>query len=475
MEILLNIIYYIVPFIILLGILVFVHEFGHFIVARMLGVSVAAFSIGFGKELWSKTDKYGTRWKVSAIPLGGYCQFLGDADASSSTAEDGLEKLTDEQKKHAFALQSAWKKLAIVLAGPGFNYLFAILVFIGIFYSFGKIVYPSVVGSVLPGEAADTAGIKAGDTIISVNGVKTPDFQAISNEVALAPVDNVKVEIERPLTVNLQSELTKIPNRNGSFREEKIVGIISMRYEIDKETGKKIPAPAVVGNIFKGSAAERAGVARGDIIDSINGAAVSNFDEFRDYIAAHQDEPLEIKFRRPLVIDVVLKDTSFDAGNGQKVKRRMLGIQSSPDIVFTEKNMGFVRAVEAGCVEAWNLTVTTLRSVGQMITGQRGGKEVGGIIRIAEMSGDISKNAGLVSFIYFMALLSVNLGLINLLPIPVLDGGHVVIYLGELITRRELKAEIKDYIFKFGLLIILAIMVLATWNDVVHLISRWFD
>ena len=150
MDFIINTVYYILPFIILLGILVFVHEFGHFIVARLLGVQVEAFSIGFGKELWSRVDKKGTRWKLSLIPLGGYCQFLGDADASSSTTNENLQNLSEEEKKKVFALQSPWKKIAIVVAGPLFNYLLAVLLFIGMFYAYGKITYPSVVGEVMP-------------------------------------------------------------------------------------------------------------------------------------------------------------------------------------------------------------------------------------------------------------------------------------------------------------------------------------
>ncbi|MBR2033536.1 MAG: site-2 protease family protein, partial [Alphaproteobacteria bacterium] len=147
MEIIFNIIHYVIPFIILLGILVFVHEFGHFIVARISGVEVSAFSIGFGKVLWSKRDKKGTEWKISAIPLGGYCQFLGDEEASSSTSNTA--KLSDEQKKRAFAFQKPYKKLAIVLAGPGFNYLFAILIYTFLFAFLGRITFPPVVGEVL--------------------------------------------------------------------------------------------------------------------------------------------------------------------------------------------------------------------------------------------------------------------------------------------------------------------------------------
>lgn len=475
MEILLNIVYYIVPFVILLGILVFVHEFGHFIIARSLGVSVSDFSIGFGKELWSRTDKYGTKWKLCAIPLGGYCQFLGDADASSSTTDKAVEELSEEDKKHAFPYQKRWKKLAIVVAGPAFNYLFAILVFIGIFYCCGKIVYPSVVGGVMEGEAADMAGIKVGDHIVGINENPVADFQALSNEVALSATDEIKVKIERPLTIKLKTQEVELPFAHKKTRKEKILGLMSVPAKYDEKIKDFLPSPPVVGNVIAGSSAEAAGFRKDDMLDSINGVAIQDFTQLKEYVAAHLDDEFEIRLRRPLTLTAVLKETAFDAGDGKKIKRRMLGVQSVAGIIFSEDKMTFTEAVKSGFDEAYILTATTLRAVGQMITGQRGGKDVGGIIRIAEMSGDVSKSGGLIGFLYFMALLSVNLGLINLLPIPVLDGGHVIIFLCEMVIRRDLKPKIKDYIFKFGFLIILAIMILATWNDVVHLINRWFD
>ena len=387
METFVNILYYVVPFIILLGILVFVHEFGHFIIARLLGVKVVAFSIGFGKELWSHTDKKGTRWKISAIPLGGYCQFLGDADASSSTTDSELANLSEAEKAMAFPLQKTWKKLAIVVAGPLFNYLLAVLIFIGIFFAFGRFVHPSVVGGLVEGGAAAEAGIMVGDEILSVNGKATPDFQTLSNEILLSETDEASVEIKRPLTT------------------------------LEPEDGAE------------------------------------NY--------------------RILNLTVKLKDTDYEDKVGGKTKRRMLGVQSTPELAFSEK-LNFPQAIIAGFEETYNITAMTLRGVWQMITGQRGGKDVGGIIRIAEMSGDVSKTGGLIGFIYFMALLSVNLGLINLFPIPVLDGGNIVIFLIEMVVGHDLKENIKDYIFKFGLLVILAIMLLATWNDILHLANRLF-
>lgn len=472
MEILTNILYYVIPFIILLGILVFVHEFGHFIIARMLGVKVVAFSIGFGKELWSHTDKKGTCWKISAIPLGGYCQFLGDADASSSTSDKALAKLSKKEKAMAFPLQKTWKKLLIVVAGPLFNYLLAILIFIGIFFAYGRMVHPSVVGGVIEVGAAAEAGIVKGDEILSINGKPTPDFQTLSNEVMLSQSDEADVEIKRPITVTLQTEELEVEQCNVT-QKEKLIGVRSIAANINPETGEKERVPVIIDYVMVDSPADKAGIVKGDVLESINGVELKYFDELKQYVEQHSDENLEIKGHRMLNLKVTLKDTDYEGDVGGKTKRRMLGVQSTPEMAFSEK-LSFTEAVTAGFQEAYDITAMTLRGVWQMITGQRGGKDVGGIIRIAEMSGDVSKTGGLIGFVYFMALLSVNLGLINLFPIPVLDGGNIVIFLIEMIIGRDLKENIKDYIFKFGLLIILAIMLLATWNDILHLANRLF-
>lgn len=471
MSIVINTLYYIIPFIVLLGILVFVHEYGHFIVARILKVTVTDFSIGFGKTLWSRKDKKGTNWKVSAIPLGGYCQFLGDADASSSTVAD-MSALSAEEKAGAFPLQKPWKKLLIALAGPVFNYLLAIVIFIALFYSIGRMVFPPVVGEVIADGAAARAGIVAGDKIVKINGADTPDFNAISTEVSLADQDNITVMVERPMSAELTAEEMAF-SVNGENKKERIIGLLSL--PVSEDNPQEAAVPTVVGNVVTGSAADKAGFLRGDKLVSVNDVPLNSFDDLKNYVSEHLDEVLHIQYVRPLEFNVTLRDTEYDAGDGEKVKRKMLGVLSSQELSFEQTDMSFVTAVKAGFVEAYDLTANTLRAVGQMVTGRRGGKDVGGVIRIAEMSGDISKKGGIISFIYFLALLSVNLGLINLLPIPVLDGGSVVIYLLEMITGREMNAKFKDWIFKFGLLIILAIMVLATWNDVVHLISRWFD
>lgn len=377
MEWLLNIIYYVVPFLVLLGVLVFVHEYGHFIVARKLGVSVSAFSIGFGKELWSTTDKQGTVWKISLIPLGGYCQFLGDGDESSTTEVD-LSKYSEEEQKHLFATQKPIKKLAIAFAGPFFNYLFAFLVFFGLFFFIGSYDIPPVITGVIENSPAEKAGIIENDKVIEINGNPIVDWNDISREVSVA-TETVEMVIER--------------------NNEKIKLIIPI--------------------------------------------------EEMDYAFDETEKPL---------------------------KRRMIGIKGEAKrFKVVKDNFNFVSSVKKSFLEVYNTTDMTLRGIGQIISGERSGEEVGGIIRIAEMSGDISKSRGFWDFLSFMALLSINLGLINLFPIPLLDGGHVIIYLLEIVSRRELNAKIKEYLFKVGLGFVLFLMVFATWNDIKHLITRWFE
>ena len=314
-----------------------------------------------------------------------------------------------------------------------FNYLFAIVVFIALFYSVGRMVIPSIVGGTIAGEAAEQAGIMAGDRIVSINGHETPDFQAITNEVMLAETDDVVVNVERPMTLKLTAEKMSFDLGDRQINNEKVIGLLSM----PKNDGEKNQnLPPVVHHVIENSPAAKAGFARGDILQTINGVALNSFTDLKKYVNTHENEEFEIAFLRPIAFAVTLRDSEYDPGDG-KVKRRLLGITSSQEVSFAEKNMSLSAATKAGLKETYDVTVSTLRAIGQMISGKRGGKEVGGIIRIAEMSGDVSKKGGLLSFVYFMALLSVNLGMLNLLPIPVLDGGNVVIFVIEMIIGRE--------------------------------------
>ena len=376
MEWLINAVYYVVPFIVLLGVLVFVHELGHYLMAKFTGVKVDEFSIGFGKKLWGFTDRSGTEWKICAIPLGGYCKFFGDGDAASSTDESA--SVAEEDKKYAFAFQNPFKKLAIVIAGPAANYVFAILVFAGVFFFLGKVDFPAVVGEVIKGGAAEQAGVLAGDRILKVNGKAVNSFDEVRQEVDMNTAEKVSLEIKRG---------------------EQLIAL-------------SFPLKVI---------------------------------------------PLEEEVNQPAE------------------PKAMLGIRSVNIVEVQPSQISLAAAFRDATLETWRITEMTLRGVGQMITGKRDADEVGGIIRIAEMSGDISKQSGFLDLLIFAALLSINLGLINLFPIPLLDGGHVVIYLIEIVTGKELNETVKDYVFKFGLFLIISLMVFATYNDFARLFHRWFS
>lgn len=376
MDWLINLFYYLVPFLVLLGILVFVHELGHFLVARSCGVKVEEFSIGFGREIWGFNDKHGTRWKIALIPLGGFVKMLGDADASSTAPGEEAQSLSEEEKKHSFLFQPPSKKLAIAVAGPAANYIFAILVFMGIFYFMGKMTFPPIIGEVVEGGAAAQSGMMVNDRVLAINGQKVESFTDLQREVDLITDGKAVLDIERD--------------------------------------GK------------------------------------------------------------PLTLTVMLKETEIEGADGKKITKAMLGVRSVNVVEVQKEDLSLWQAFRNAVDETWTITDATLRGIGQMLTGRRNADDVGGVIRIAEMTGDISKQHSLMSFLVFMALLSINLGLLNLFPIPVLDGGQVLICLIEIITRREMNENVKEYMFKIGLALILALLVFATWNDLTHLFDRWF-
>ena len=381
MDWLIDIFYYLVPFVVLLGILVFVHELGHFLVAKFVGVKVEEFSLGFGKELWGFNDRSVTRWKVCAIPLGGYVKMFGDADAASATESEEVKSLSEEDLKKTFTAQPPSKKLAITLAGPAANYLFAIAIFTAIFFFLGRLTFPPIIGEVLEGGAAQAAGIMKNDRVLEINGKKIDTFADLQREVDLSVDKKADVVIQRG---------------------EEVLNIHVTLKELEVPTSE------------------------------------------------------------------------YDSENAPKQQKLLLGVRSVNAVELDKKELSFFESVKEACSETWDITTATLRGVGQMLTGKRASDDVGGVIRIAEMSGDISKERGLIDFTVFMALLSINLGLINLFPIPVLDGGQAVISVIEMIARREIGEKIKEYMFRFGFGVIMALVVFATWNDLVHLFKRIF-
>jgi len=365
LDILVN---YVVPFLIVLTILVFVHELGHFLVARYNNVRVEVFSVGFGAELFGFHDSHGTRWKFSAIPLGGYVKMFGEGEIIAGEGNDKERNLTEEEKAVSFYHKRLGQRAAIVFAGPLANFIFAIIVLAGLFFASGAPNLLAGVGTVQSGSAAEKAGIAAGDRVIMIAGQDVKWFKDLRQIVIENPNTPLSMEVVRN---NTQLTLIATP-------DVKVVDDGG----IEKEVG-------------------------------------------------------------------------------------LLGITPDPEMVeYT--NLGPLDAVVMGAERTYGLTLRILSAVGLMITGSVSKEELGGPLRIAQMSGQMAQG-GLASMVFFLAALSINLGLINLFPIPMLDGGHLLFYSIEAIMGRPVNEKAQEYSFRFGLILVLLLMVFVTWNDLVQL------
>jgi regulator of sigma E protease len=357
---------YIVPFLVVLTVLVFVHELGHYLVARRNGVRIEVFSIGFGPEIFGWYDRAGTRWKLSVVPRGGYVKMYGDADASSLPA-DSLGGMSEDERAVSFHHKRLWQRIAVVAAGPAANFIFAIVLLTVLFATVGQPFTPPDVGQVQPSSAAEQGGIKPGDTITMIDGRRIERFEDVQQAVRLNAGGVMKIVVQRDgrdVALDVTPQMTEITDRFGNVHRVGLLGI------------------------------GRSGV---------------------DYV---RHDPLTALWR------------SVD--------------------------------------ETWNLSVGTLKALWQMVIGARATDELGGPLRIAQMSGEVAQG-GIVAIVWFMAVLSVNLGLINLFPIPVLDGGHLLFYFAEAIRGKPLGQRAQEYGFRIGLALVLTLMVFATWNDLVHL------
>jgi regulator of sigma E protease len=357
----------ILAFLVVLTVLVFVHELGHYLVARRNGVRVEVFSIGFGPELFGWWDRAGTRWKFSAIPLGGYVKMFGDADAASTPGR-ALPMMSVEDRDVSFHHKRLGQRAAIVAAGPIANFIFAVILFSALYMTVGQRFTPADVGSIKEGSAAELAGIKPGDVIVSLDGRHIERFEEVQQIVRGAP----------DVTMNI----------------------------VVRRDGREIP----------------------------------------------------------LQITPQLTELKDNFGNVHRIG--ILGIQRSGGAEYVRHDP--LSAVWRASAETWNVTLGTLQAVGQMIIGARTTEELGGPIRIAQMSGEVA-SIGVSALIEFVALLSINLGLINLFPVPVLDGGHLLFYAAEAVRGRPLGQRAQEYGFRIGLALVLTLMVFATWNDIVRL------
>jgi regulator of sigma E protease len=362
---------YIVPFLFVLAIVVFFHELGHFLIGRWCGVKVTAFSIGFGPEIVGFNDRYGTRWKLSAIPLGGFVKFFGDDNAASVPDHDAAAQMSPEERKVSFIHQPVRKRAAVVVAGPVANFILAIVIFAAIFGTVGRQYTSARVDTVQPGSAAQAAGFQPGDLVTSIDGEKIDTFADMQRIVSISAGEPLTVVVDRggaPVTLKAKPELRELKDNFGNVHRLGVLGI-----------GRSM-----------------------------------------------QPGDLKTKHYTPL------------------------------------------QAVGEGAWETWSIVERTFSYIGGVFSGREAADQLGGPIRIAQVSGQVA-TIGFVALMHLTAVLSVSIGLLNLFPIPLLDGGHLLFYAIEALRGRPLSERSQEIGFRIGFAVVIMLMIFATFNDILHL------
>ncbi len=368
---------YIVPFVFVLSLVVFFHELGHFLVGRWCGVRIDAFSLGFGPELFAFVDRHGTRWRVGALPLGGYVKFHGDVNAASAPDAEAIAAMSPEDRAVSFFAQNVWKRAAIVAAGPIANFLLAIVIFTGIFYVSGRAILAPLVDNVTAGSAAEAAGFEPGDVILSIDGRKIDSFE----------------DMQRIVQTASDTALAFAVDRHG-------------------ETVELVATP-----------------------------------------------------RR--------RDISTPFGT---TRVGVLGVETRGEPEnWRVQHYGFGESLTRAAAETWYVVARTGSYLGGLVLGRESADQLSGPIRIAEVSGQMAK-IGLAALLNLAAVLSISVGLLNLMPIPLLDGGHLVYYAIEAVRGRALNEKAQELGFKVGLTLVVGLMIFATYNDILRLtkqLMRW--
>lgn len=421
-------------FILALSVIVFVHEYGHYIVGRWSGIHSEVFSIGFGPVLFSRTDRRGTRWQVAAIPFGGYVKFLGDADASSVQKAD-VSGLSVDERRHTMAGAPLWARALTVAAGPVFNFILTFLLLAGLALAVGIPREEPTVGAMraFPFEGPS---LREGDVIRAVEGQATPDWEAFGKVT-----DGLKGKATLAYTV-------------GRGADELVVD------------GPHPLAP-VVGEVQLRSAAMDAGLQEGDVILKADGKDVRYFDELPEIVTASKGEPVTLTVWRDgktFEQSLTPRIRTVDDGKGGFAERYLLGLYSGMFFEPATRSVGPWEAVTNALSSMWTMTTTTFSGLSHMIQGAISSCNLSGAIGMAEVAGDAARN-GAVSFVGMLAILSLGVGILNLFPIPVLDGGHLVFHAYEAVTRRQPSERALRVLMTVGLSLVLTIMLFGLSRD----------
>ena len=434
-----------------LAVLVAVHEFGHFWVARRCGVKVLRFSIGFGKPFLRWRDALGTEYALAAVPLGGYVKMLDEREGPVAPHEEHL----------AFNRKPVLARIAVVAAGPVANFLLAIVAYWALFLA-GESGYSPVIGEVETGSIAEVAGLEAGQEIVAVDGRETPTWQALSFQLLERIGDSGEIRFAARYPdsdVIYESRATLTEWLAGEESPDLLGGLGLTLY-----TPPVIP---IVDEIVPASPAERAGFAVGDLIIATNGEPMPLWEDWVDYVRARPDVDLDVLIERDAErLTLRLTPERQVADDGAVVGRVGVGVllPTMPESQRREFRRGPVEALVAGVQRTGDMVGFTVKSMIKMVQGLISPKNLSGPITIAKVASTSAKS-GLESYIGFLALLSVSLGVLNLLPIPVLDGGHLLYYGVELIAGRPVPERVQMVGYQIGLFLVISLMVFALYND----------
>ena len=452
-----TLIHTLVAFIIALGVLIVFHELGHFVVAKLTGVKVLRFSVGFGRQLWARrfgADK--TEWAVAALPLGGYVKMLDEREGPVDPAE----------AHRAFNRQSVGKRIAIVAAGPIANFLLAIAIYWLLLL--GGITEPkAIVGTPEPGTPAAAAGFVSGDRIVRVNGEPIETWQALRWMLLDLSIERKAVRVE---IVDAEGHVQWRDLDVKAVHGEQIEG------DVLAALGLRLFRPAmapVIGRVVSGSAAENAGLKAGDRITAVDGEPVDSWDDFVAIVRKSPGNPLRLSIDDVSGEREVLITPEATGKEGERIGR--IGAAASVDRealrdLLVEVRYGPVEALSAATVKTWDMSIFSLRMLWKMVTGELSWRNLSGPVTIADYAGQAAQ-VGLGPYLSFIALISISLGVLNLLPIPLLDGGHLMYYFAEVVKGSPVSERAMELGQRVGLTLLLFLMAFAFYNDINRLLS----
>lgn len=440
---------------VLLGILIFVHEFGHFLFAKLLGVKVLKFSLGFGPKLLGR--KFGdTEYLISAVPLGGYVKMLGQSD----NPQEEEEEIAEEEKVRAYNFQPIWKRFLIVFSGPFFNLIFAAFIFVLVFLSGVPVPQPDI-GKVEENSPAAAAGLSTGDRVIRIDGKDVASWHDISEAISDNQGKKLLFKVKRDdVLIEIQVSPKKKVDKNifGEDKEAWSVGI------------EPLVLP-VVGELMKDSRAGKAGLLKGDRIIEINGKTLKTWQDMTDLIHENPEKPLLFRIQRDqqvMDMSITPKKEVYQTPDGKEKAIGLIGIKPLGNDFI--KKFGPIESVSLGLKRTWDISVLTILSMVKLIQRVIPSNTIGGPIMIFQMAGE-QASQGALNFFTFMAVISINLGVLNLLPIPILDGGHILFLGIEAVIRRPLNENVIMIAQKVGLVLLLSLMAFAFYNDIVRLFA----